>query len=78
MCSSDLVPVLLKENGYWIRSLEFVDMHDQDPYTILQGSAEYYEQLTPEQIRDAARKYLDTNNYAQFVLVPEESTEPAE
>jgi zinc protease len=68
----------LRENGYWIRSLEFVDMHDQDPYNILRGSNEFYEQLTPEQIRDAARKYLDNDNYAQFILVPEESTEPPE
>jgi len=62
----------LRENGYWLSSLEYVDTYDQNPYNILVGSTEYYEQLTPAQISEAAKKYLDTDNYAQFVLVPEE------
>lgn len=68
----------LRENNYWLQSLEFVDTYDQDPYNILSGSNEYYAQLTPGQIRDAARTYLDTDNYALFILLPEESADAAQ
>jgi zinc protease len=61
----------LKENGYWLRSLEFVDRNDQDPMTILEGSTPFLATLTPEDIRRAAVEYLDQENYAKFVLLPE-------
>ena len=33
------------------------------------------ESISPLRIRDAARKYFDTNNYMQFVLMPEKASE---
>jgi predicted Zn-dependent peptidase len=32
--------------------------------------------LTPASISAAARKYFDVNNYARFVLLPENKTTP--
>jgi predicted Zn-dependent peptidase len=32
--------------------------------------------LTPALIQEAAKKYLDTTNYARFVLLPETKTTP--
>ena len=32
---------------------------------------DYIEKLTSEQMRDAARRYLDMARYARFVLLPE-------
>jgi hypothetical protein len=31
----------------------------------------FIQKLTSEQIRDAARRYLDTSRYARFILMPE-------
>jgi len=33
--------------------------------------AQFYDQLTPEALRDAARTYLDTNRYVEVTLLPE-------
>jgi zinc protease len=61
----------LKENGFWLRSLQFVDRYGQDPMTILGGSASFLEKLRSADISEAAQRYLDQSNYAKFVLLPE-------
>jgi zinc protease len=63
----------LKENGFWLRSLQFVDQHGQDPMTILEGSADFLSAVSPETIKEAANEYLNTENYAKFVLIPNEA-----
>ena len=37
----------------------------------LKEAKDFVEKLSSEQIRDAARKYLDMTRYARFVLLPE-------
>lgn len=61
--------VNLKENGWWLSLLEWVDKHEVDPLLILDDSV--VEGLTPEDVRRAAA-WFDTTNYARFVMLPEE------
>jgi zinc protease len=60
----------LKLNAYWLGQLASRAEADEPLSDILT-----YEQmvnaLTPKMIQDAARKYLNTENYARFILLPE-------
>jgi zinc protease len=63
--------VEVRQNGYWMGNIVARDRAGED----LSGLAGAYDQmvraLTPQQIQDAARRYLDTSNYARFILLPE-------
>jgi zinc protease len=65
----------LKENRYWLSRLSFSDTYEEDPILILEGSKDFMNRLTPAMIQEAARRYLNMDNYARFVLKPETSTE---
>ena len=69
--------VNLKENGWWLSVLEWVDYHDVDPAVILDESI--VEALTPEDVQVAAERWFDKSRYARFVLLPqpEDETETA-
>jgi zinc protease len=60
----------LRENGYWLAHLQTAELYGTDPASILS-----YEQriaaVTAQDVRDAARRYFDMNNYVQAVLYPE-------
>jgi hypothetical protein len=43
----------------------------EDPRGLTTYTRDYIEKLSSEQIRDAARRYLDLTRYARFVLLPE-------
>jgi zinc protease len=63
--------VELKQNNYWLGNILARDQAGED----ITGLAEPYDamvsRLTREQIQAAARLYLNTNNYARFILLPE-------
>lgn len=59
-----------RENGYWLTSLWFADVFEEDPRQILERD-KLFASLTPAMVRDAARRYLDTANYVQVSLQPE-------
>lgn len=63
--------VNLKENGWWIGVLEWVDRHGIDPLLILDTSI--VEEFAPEDVIRAAA-WFDTSRYARFVLLPEEGS----
>jgi zinc protease len=63
--------VSLKENGWWIGNIAARLENGEDPRGLATWTQDYVEKLTSEQIRDAARKYLDMTRYARFVLLPE-------
>lgn len=65
----------LRENSFWLSALMYTDMYGEDPMNILRGSKAFMAQLSPEEIKQAARTYFNTENYALFVLLPEEQTE---
>jgi len=60
----------LKRNRYWLSSIAFVDRHDEDPMTILEGYSEFMTRLDSEMMREAAISYFNLENYATFVLRP--------
>jgi zinc protease len=63
--------VQVKENGYWVGNIAARLENGEDPRGLTTWAKDYVEKLTSEQIRDAARKYLDMTRYARFVLLPE-------
>ena len=63
----------LKENGYWLSALVSYDREGVDPGRILRGE-ELRALLTADLVRDAARKYLDRQNYVLVRLLPEQSS----
>ncbi|HSA56725.1 MAG TPA: insulinase family protein, partial [Gemmatimonadaceae bacterium] len=62
--------VSLKENSYWASNLRARHENGEDPKGLLTYET-LINGLTGEQIRDAARRFLDMQRYARFVLLPE-------
>jgi zinc protease len=59
----------LRENGYWVAQLTFADEYGTDPALLV--SYDLIDALTVEKVREAARRYLRTDNYVQISLFPE-------
>jgi len=67
----------LRENGYWLGRLQSALIDGTDPAAILTHE-QRVEALTPAEVQDAARRYLNTGNYVQVVLYPEKgAAQPA-
>jgi zinc protease len=66
--------VSLRENGYWLTSLSFYDLHGEDPRQILELNR-YIDAVTVSGLRDAANRYFDLANRMTFQLFPESATE---
>lgn len=60
----------LKENSFWLNSLEQYAFTSRDPGLILQYP-DLVESLDIKMVREAAQKYIDFNNYVKVVLYPE-------
>lgn len=63
--------VEVKENAYWLSNIMARDQAGEDIGGLTTAYDEMVRRLTAAQIRDAAQRYLDTTNYARFVLLPE-------
>ncbi len=63
----------LKTNGFWLASLSSSFEHQEDPMRIL-SYEERVKLLTTTDIQDAAKRYLDTENYIQIIMYPEKSS----
>jgi zinc protease len=60
----------LRENGYWLNRLQSAQLQGSDPAEIL-AYPKKVAAITPEQLKQAAQRYFDMNNYVQVVLYPE-------
>jgi len=60
----------LKENSFWLSKLENFYFYDEDPHNLYTFD-ERIKNFSAEAVRNAARKYLDKDNVATFVLYPE-------
>ena len=60
----------LKENGFWLTSIENYDRYGWKLADIL-AFEERLRLLTADRIRDAARSYLDETRYVRGSLLPE-------
>jgi predicted Zn-dependent peptidase len=61
----------LKQNNRWLDAMMDADEDGRDQRDFLR-TPERMLKVTKEQIRDAARLYLKTDNYARFTLLPAE------
>jgi zinc protease len=61
----------LKTNGFWTGNIAGRDQAGEDLGGLLAPYDEMIRKLTPALIQQAARQYLDTKNFAKFVLLPE-------
>ena len=67
----------LRENGYWLGRIQSALLDGTDPAAILTHE-ERVNALSAAEVQDAARRYLNTENYVQVVLYPEKKAEAAE
>ena len=67
----------LKENSFWVGSLESLDFNGVDPRLLIQYPA-LVDSLTVEAVQQAAQKYFNMDRYVRVVLYPEEGEEPGE
>ncbi len=65
----------LRENTSWINWMRDHDEDGRDQHATLQYPS-MVQKLTAEQVRDAARRYLDMAQFARFTLLPEEPAKP--
>jgi zinc protease len=63
--------VSLKENAYWLGNIAARTENGEDLHGLASYTKDFIEKLTSEQIRDAARRYLNMERYARFMLLPE-------
>jgi zinc protease len=60
----------MRDNAFWISQMMSYTNNGWDLREIPAGG-DRTARLTPEAVRDAARRYLDTANYVQVSLLPE-------
>ena len=59
----------VKQNGFWMGALQSAYQYGDDPREILKDE-ELRKELTPDAIRDLAKKYLRPDNYVHIVWLP--------
>ncbi len=64
----------LRDNGYWLSQLIIHDRYGRDYRDILTYE-KLIDSLTAEDVQEAARRYLSTDNYVRVTLFPEEAAE---
>jgi len=69
------IETALRQNGYWLNSLQAMHMLGRDPRRILQR-IERAESLTRENIQEAVRKYFPPDRYTVVTLMPEAASAP--
>jgi zinc protease len=60
----------IKENSFWLSDLQYRYVHGLDPKDILHYDV-LISGITKQALRDAAKKYLDTNHKVRVILYPE-------
>ncbi|THC46872.1 pitrilysin family protein [Massilia sp. Mn16-1_5] len=66
----------LRENGYWLGRIQAALIDETDPADILTHE-QRVNALSAGEVQEAARRYLNTENYVQVVLYPEKKAEAA-
>lgn len=64
--------VLLKQNTYWLSSILTRAQTGEDLSGITTPYDDLVKNISAESLQNAAKKYFDVNNYARFVLLPEQ------
>ena len=61
-----------KENSYWRNTLSRYYQNEMDLMAWLTYEDEVIKKLTAEHVQKATQQYFNMENYARFVLLPEE------
>ena len=69
------IETAVRQNGYWLNSLQAMHLLGRDPRRILQRS-ERTDSLTSENIHAALRKYFPPDRYTVVTLMPESPAPP--
>jgi len=64
--------VNLKDNDYWLNTLQFYYFNNEDPKNLYEMDR-LMDELTGEDVQNAARNYINTENYVRVVLYPEKA-----
>ena len=59
-----------KNNGYMLNQISLRYEYGEDMATFM-AIPDLYRKLTPAAVQDAAKTYLDINNYVRVTLLPE-------
>jgi zinc protease len=59
-----------RDNGYLLNQLTYKYEYGEDPAEVF-NVQQFYDQITPAAIREAAQMYLDPSRYVKVTLVPE-------
>ena len=60
----------IRQNGYWLNSLQAMHLLGRDPKRILQR-AERADSLTQDNVHAALRKYFPSDRHTEVTLMPE-------
>jgi zinc protease len=63
--------VEVKQNGYWLNNIMGREQAGEDIGGLEAAYDEMVKKIDAKTIQDAARQYLNTANYARFILLPE-------
>ncbi|MCQ2585131.1 MAG: insulinase family protein [Treponema sp.] len=61
----------LRENSWWMEKIRSTEVYTYEPLWMLSDVEKVVSWITAENLRDTARKYLNTDNYVSVFLVPE-------
>ena len=61
----------LESNPFWVSVLDFYYSHEDEPLEDVNNYLEMTEELTSEELQEAAQRYLDLDSYVKVVLYPE-------
>ena len=64
------MPRLVRQNGYWLSSLQAMHLLGRDPKRILLRG-ERADSLTQENVHAALRKYFPNDRHTEVTLMPE-------
>ncbi|MEM6262127.1 MAG: insulinase family protein, partial [Bacteroidota bacterium] len=64
----------IKENRTWLSYLKFYDSNELDPMLLL-STLDRVDALTAGEVQNAAKRYLNGDNYFEAVLLPEETSD---
>ena len=62
----------MKENSYWRNTLRWYSQNEKDLHDWLTHEDEVVKKLTVEDVQKATQQYFNMENYARFILLPEE------
>ena len=61
----------LEQNGFWLGTINFYYQHPNEDLLDVFRYTDLIDSLTSDDIREAARQYLNTDRYVQVVLYPD-------